>query len=110
MWPNGTWNNAHFARRRQATAPPCQGGPFGGAPRVRPMHLQGEMPAGPAPRNRHTWRGWSLLHSRRQPYGRVGKSLPRLTNLGGECANFSPQLFRRGGANLSPSELTPHLE
>src|SRR5262249_8712402 len=108
MRPNGTWNNAHFARRRQATASPCQGGPFGGGPRVRPMCLHGEMPAGTAPRNRHTWGGWSLLPSRRQPYGPVEKSLPRLTNLGGEFANFSPQLFRRGVANLS--ELAPHLE
>src|SRR5262245_38825358 len=37
MWPNGKWNNAHFARCRQATASPRQGGPFNGAPRVRPM-------------------------------------------------------------------------
>src|SRR5215813_11679460 len=105
MWPNGTWNNAHFARCRQATASPCQGDPFGGAPRVRPMCLQGEMPAGTAPRNRHTWRGWFPSVPRRQPDGRVEKSLPRLANLGGDFANFSPQLFRRGVA-----ELTPHLE
>src|SRR5262249_38024862 len=109
-WPNGRWNNAHFARRRQATAPPRQGGPFDGAPRVRPMCPHGEMPAGTAPRNRHTWRSCSLLPWRRQPYGRVEKSLPKLTNLGGELASFSPLLFRRGVANLSPSELTLHLE
>src|SRR6516225_4826599 len=70
--------------------------PFDGTPRVRPMCLHGEMPAGTAPRNRHTRRSWSLLPSRRQPYGRVEKSLPRLTNLGGELASFSPLLFRRG--------------
>src|SRR6516164_2607847 len=110
MRPNGKWNNAHFARRRQATAPPRQGGPFDDAPRVRPMCLHGEMPAGTAPRNRHSWRSYSLLPSRRQPYGRVEKSLPKLTNLGGELASFSPLLFRRGVANLSPSELTLHLE
>src|SRR5262252_7302483 len=98
MRPNGKWNNAHFARRRQATAPPRQGGPFDGAPRVRPMCLHGEMPAGTAPRNRHTWRSCSLLPYRRQPYGRVEKSLPKLTNLGGELASFSPLLFRRGVA------------
>src|SRR5215831_16055734 len=95
MRPNGKWNNAHFARRRQATAPPRQGGPFDDAPRVRPMCLHGEMPAGTAPRNRHSWRSYSLLPSRRQPYGRVEKSLPKLTNLGGELASFSPLLFRR---------------
>src|SRR5215831_8341410 len=109
MRPNGKWNNAHFARRRQATAPPWALA-FDGTPRVRPMCLQGEMAAGTAPRNRHTWRRCSLLPSRRQPYGRVEKSLPRLTNLGGELASFGPPLFRRGVANLSPSELTPHLE
>jgi len=70
--------------------------PFDGTPRVRPMCLHGEMPAGTAPRNRHTRRSWSLLPSRGQPYGRVEKSLPRLTNLGGELASFSPLLFRRG--------------
>src|SRR5262249_4552695 len=46
----------------------------------------------------------------RQLYGCVEKSLSRLTNLVGAFANFSPLLFRRGVANLSPSELTPHLE
>src|SRR5262249_3763408 len=109
MRPNGKWNNAHFARRRQAPAPPWALG-FDGTPRVRPMCLQEEMAAGTAPRNRHTWRRCSLLPSRRQPYGRVEKSLPRLTNLGGELASFGPPLFRRGVANLSPSELTLHLE
>src|SRR5262249_34432759 len=103
-------NNAHFARRRQATAPPRQGGPFDGAPRVRPMCPHGAMPAGTAPRHRHTWQSCFLLPWRRQPYGRVEKSLPKLTNLGGELASFSPLLFRRGVANLSPSELTLHLE
>src|SRR5262245_21518793 len=39
MWPNGKWNNAHFARRRQATAPPWALA-FDGAPRVRPMCLK----------------------------------------------------------------------
>src|SRR5262249_9272234 len=100
MRPNGKWNNAHFARRRQATAPPRQGGPFDGAPRVRPMCLHGEMPAGTAPRNRHTWRSCSLLPGRPQPYGRVEKSLPKLANLGGELASFSPLLFRRGVATV----------
>src|SRR5262245_32748344 len=110
MRPNGKWNNAHFARRRQATAPPRQGGPFDGAPRVRPMCPHGEMPAGTAPRNRHTWRSCSLLPWRRQPYGRVEKSLPKLTNLGGEIGKFQSLVFRRGVANLSPSELALPLE
>src|SRR5215472_16832859 len=92
MRPNGKWNNAHFARRRQATAPPWALA-FDGTPRVRPMCLQGEMAAGTAPRNRHTWRRCSLLPSRRQPYGCVEKSLPRLTNLGGELASFGPPFF-----------------
>src|SRR5262249_26215580 len=43
-------------------------------------------------------------------YGRVEKPLPRITNLVCELSSFSPLLFRRRVANLSPSELTLHLE